>query len=113
MIRYAHCCSASRREFLGAVGALGAGALLAGMPAFAQAPATRRVDIHHHFGSPDWIRMTDEVTKSLKDHGMIFNTPDVEPFRKMARDNGFYTEIKKKMGDQPWALLEKYTGKLV
>ena len=60
MIRYAHCCSASRREFLGAVGALGAGALLGGVPTFAQAPATRRVDIHHHFGSPDWIRMTAE-----------------------------------------------------
>jgi tripartite ATP-independent transporter DctP family solute receptor len=61
----------------------------------------------------DWQRVTADVTKSLREHGMIFNTPDVEPFRKVARENGFYTEIKKKMGDEPWALLEKYTGKLV
>ena len=61
----------------------------------------------------DWQRITEDVSKSLKDHGMIFNTPDVEPFRKMARENGFYDEMKAKMGDEPWALLEKYTGKLV
>ena len=60
----------------------------------------------------DWIRITDDVTKSLKDHGMIFNTPDIEPFRKMARENGLYSELKKKMGDEPWALLEKYSGPL-
>ena len=61
----------------------------------------------------DWIRITEDVTKTLKDHGMVFNTPDVEPFRKMARDNGFYIDVKKKMGDEVWALLEKYTGPLV
>jgi tripartite ATP-independent transporter DctP family solute receptor len=60
----------------------------------------------------DWIRITEDVTKSLKDHGMIFNTPDVGPFREEARKNGFYTEIKKRMGDEVWALLEKYTGPL-
>jgi tripartite ATP-independent transporter DctP family solute receptor len=60
----------------------------------------------------DWQKITNDVTKSLKDHGMIFNTPDVEPFRKLARENGFYADMKKKMGDEPWALLEKYTGKL-
>ena len=61
----------------------------------------------------DWQRITGDVTKSLKDRGMIFNTPDIEPFRKLARDNGFYPEMKKRMGDEPWALLEKYTGALV
>ena len=60
----------------------------------------------------DWTRITDTVTKSLKDHGMVFNTPDVEPFRALARKNGIYSEIKKRMGDDVWALLEKYTGPL-
>lgn len=60
----------------------------------------------------DWIRITDDVARSLKDHGMVINTPNVEPFREVARKNGFYTEIKKRMGDDVWALLEKYTGPL-
>lgn len=60
----------------------------------------------------DWIRVTGGVAKSLQDHGMTFNTPEIEPFRHVARENGFYTEVKKRMGDDVWALLEKYTGPL-
>jgi len=59
-----------------------------------------------------WIRITDGATKSLKDHGMTFNAPDVEPFRQPARDAGFYAEIKKRMGDDVRVPLEKYTGRL-
>ena len=55
----AKCCQPSRRDFLVQLGALGAGALLPVGDIAAQAPAApRRIDIHHHFGSPDWIRMT-------------------------------------------------------
>jgi tripartite ATP-independent transporter DctP family solute receptor len=61
----------------------------------------------------DWQDNLAVVTRSLQDHGMTFNTPDVEPFRALARKNGFYTEMKQRMGDEAWALLEKYTGKLV
>jgi TRAP-type transport system periplasmic protein len=60
----------------------------------------------------DWADNLPVVTKSLQDHGMVFNTPDIEPFRALARKNGFYEEAKKRMGDEAWALLEKYTGKL-
>jgi tripartite ATP-independent transporter DctP family solute receptor len=60
----------------------------------------------------DWRDNLSTVTKSLKDHGMIFNTPDIEPFRAAARAGGFFTEIKARMGDEAWALLEKYAGKL-
>lgn len=60
----------------------------------------------------DWIRNNETVTKTLQEHGMVFNTPDVQPFRDLARKNGFYDEMKKRMGDEPWALLEKYAGKL-
>jgi TRAP-type transport system periplasmic protein len=60
----------------------------------------------------DWIRNNETVTKTLQDRGMVFNTPEMKPFRALARKNGFYEETKKRMGDEPWALLEKYTGKL-
>jgi TRAP-type transport system periplasmic protein len=60
----------------------------------------------------DWIHNNETVTKTLQERGMIFNTPDIAPFRAMASKNGFYVEMKKRMGDEPWALLEKYTGPL-
>lgn len=60
----------------------------------------------------DWISNNETVTKRLKDHGMAFNTPDVTPFREVARKNGFYKDAKQRMGDEPWALLEKVSGPL-
>jgi tripartite ATP-independent transporter DctP family solute receptor len=60
----------------------------------------------------DWIRNNETVTQALKDRGMVFNTPDVPPFRAIAAKNGYYTDLKQKMGEEPWSLLEKYTGKL-
>jgi tripartite ATP-independent transporter DctP family solute receptor len=60
----------------------------------------------------DWIRNNETVTKTLKEHGMVFNTPDIPPFRALAAKNGYYTDLQKKMGEEPWALLEKYAGKL-
>jgi TRAP-type transport system periplasmic protein len=43
---------------------------------------------------------------------MAFNTPDVKPFQDMLKKGGFFGEMKKKSGDQAWALLEKYVGPL-
>jgi tripartite ATP-independent transporter DctP family solute receptor len=60
----------------------------------------------------DWQKLDETEVKSLEGHGMTFNTPEIEPFRAVARKNGFYTDMKKRMGDEAWALLEKYTGKL-
>ena len=59
MLSVAHCCHRSRRDFLTRLGALGASALWPGAQSVAQSPAAvRRIDIHHHFGSPEWVRMT-------------------------------------------------------
>jgi TRAP-type transport system periplasmic protein len=60
----------------------------------------------------DWVNLDQTEMKTLQDRGMIFNTPEVEPFRALARKNGFYVDMKKKMGDEAWTLLEKYSGKL-
>jgi hypothetical protein len=49
----------------------------------------------------------------LKGKGMQFNNTDAELFRAKLRAAGFYAEWHKKFGDEPWALLEKYTGKLI
>jgi TRAP-type C4-dicarboxylate transport system substrate-binding protein len=44
--------------------------------------------------------------------GMIFNEPEIAPFRDVLAKSGFYAEWKQKFGDEAWALLEKYSGKL-
>jgi hypothetical protein len=50
----------SRRQFLTGLGALGAGTLLSKSQLLAQGPGgnVRRIDVHHHFGSPEFVAMT-------------------------------------------------------
>jgi tripartite ATP-independent transporter DctP family solute receptor len=48
----------------------------------------------------------------LVSKGMIFNEPEIAPFRDVLSKSGFYAEWKQKFGDEAWALLEKYSGKL-
>ncbi len=61
----------------------------------------------------DWIERNKTVTKHMQDNGMLFNSPDTEPFRDALRKSGFYPEIRQRMGDEAWSLLEKYSGPLV
>ncbi|WP_295854001.1 TRAP transporter substrate-binding protein [uncultured Xylophilus sp.] len=60
----------------------------------------------------DVKKLNDSLMGELKGKGMEFNTTDAELFRAKLRAAGFYDEWKKKFGDEAWAVLEKYTGKL-
>jgi predicted TIM-barrel fold metal-dependent hydrolase len=79
------CASPPRRQFLGGVAALGAGMLAAGCqqqsspaPASSAVPAAsvlpnppRLIDVHHHFGSPGWIkrlRVDQALNRSWDDY---------------------------------------------
>ncbi len=44
--------------------------------------------------------------------GLIFNQPEIAPFRDKLRQAGFYSEWKAKYGEQAWAILENAVGKL-
>jgi tripartite ATP-independent transporter DctP family solute receptor len=57
--------------------------------------------------------LTDGLVADLKGKGMAFNNTDAELFRKKLRAAGFYAEWHKKFGEEAWAVLEKYTGKLI
>ncbi len=52
------------------------------------------------------------LQKDLTDKGMAFNTTSPDSFRDKLRSAGFYAEWKGKYGDEAWAMLEKYSGKL-
>jgi len=52
------------------------------------------------------------LQKDLTAKGIVFNSPNTAPFRDKLRSAGFYAEWKGKFGDEAWAVMEKYTGKL-
>lgn len=60
----------------------------------------------------DTEKLNATVKEELVAKGLIFNQPDVAPFREKLRTAGFYAEWKGKYGDQAWELLEKSVGKL-
>jgi tripartite ATP-independent transporter DctP family solute receptor len=60
----------------------------------------------------DVRKLNDSLVGSLKTHGMKFNDVDNAAFRDKLRSAGFYADWHKRFGEQEWALLEKYTGKL-
>ena len=60
----------------------------------------------------DTEKLNATVREELAGKGLIFNQPDVAPFREKLRSAGFYSEWKGKYGEEAWAILEKSVGKL-
>jgi len=60
----------------------------------------------------DIARLNKDAEGLLTKAGVSFNRPDTTPFREMLRTAGFYTEWKTKFGEEAWAKLEKYAGRL-
>ena len=60
----------------------------------------------------DLVEMDAKLQTELTGQGMVFNKPDPVQFRSSLVKAGFYTQWQKTYGEQAWAQLEKYTGKL-
>ena len=60
----------------------------------------------------DTEKLNATVRDELAAKGLIFNQPDLAPFREKLRSAGFYAEWKGKYGEEAWAILEKSVGKL-
>jgi TRAP-type C4-dicarboxylate transport system substrate-binding protein len=52
------------------------------------------------------------VRKELEVAGMKFNAVDTQGFRTLLRKSGYYAAWSEKMGNEGWAVLEKYAGRL-
>lgn len=63
-------------------------------------------------GREDVAKANDSLRKELEGKGMVFNEPALDPFRAALKPPGFYKEWKEKLGAEPWAVLEKYSGPL-
>ena len=81
-------------------------------------PASAKPIIAKHFNRAaldmraDGSKLNSSLRSELAAKGLVFNDPNLEPFRATLVKSGFYTEWKQKYGDEAWALLEKFTGKL-
>src|SRR6201998_1020349 len=60
----------------------------------------------------DTEKLNATAKQELTAKGLVFNQPDVAPFRDKLRAAGFYSEWKGKYGDKAWELLEKSVGNL-
>jgi TRAP-type C4-dicarboxylate transport system substrate-binding protein len=83
------------------------------LPADLQAIVTRNVNAAGLNQRADVKTLNDNLQDDLKGKGMVFNNAEAEPFRAKLRSAGFYADWHKKFGDEAWAVLEKYTGKLI
>jgi TRAP-type C4-dicarboxylate transport system substrate-binding protein len=60
----------------------------------------------------DIRKLNESLQGKLEQEGMVFNKVDTQAFRDVLKKAGFYAEWRGKYGNEPWALLEKYTGSL-
>jgi len=60
----------------------------------------------------DLAELDRSLQAELTGQGMVFNTPDPVHFRAALVKAGFYAQWQKTYGEEAWAQLEKYTGKL-
>ncbi|MDY7545304.1 TRAP transporter substrate-binding protein [Glaciimonas sp. Gout2] len=60
----------------------------------------------------DTKALNDSLVAEMKTKGLQFNDTNNDAFRTKLRSAGFYEQWHKKFGDEAWAILEKYTGKL-
>lgn len=91
---------------------------LANRPAWEKLPADLRAIVARHIDAAgmneraDVTALNSSLQKDLADRGMVFNQARSDTFRDKLRSNGFYSEWKGKYGEEAWALLERYSGKL-
>lgn len=83
------------------------------LPKEVQAALTKNLTAAALKQREDIARLNADAQAELTKLGVTFNKPDPAPFRKVLQSGGFYSEWKGKFGDEVWAKLEKYSGKLI
>lgn len=60
----------------------------------------------------DIAALDASLAGKLQAKGMLFNTPDPEPFRIILRRDGFYEQWRKTFGNEAWDVMESFVGRL-
>jgi tripartite ATP-independent transporter DctP family solute receptor len=88
------------------------GKLWASLPADVKAAMTKHLNAAGLAQRDDLAKLNASVEADLKAKGLAFNEVDHSLFRAKLGAAGFYKEWKGKYGDDAWAILEKYAGKI-
>jgi tripartite ATP-independent transporter DctP family solute receptor len=84
----------------------------ASLPADIQAAVSKNLNAAAVKEREDILRLNKDLVTSMTSAGVVFNTPDKQPFRDALKASGFYTDWKAKFGEEAWSILEKYSGPL-
>lgn len=104
-------CSLTRHIWDGAF-IIGNGKKFQSLPKEVQESLTKHINAAAIRQREDIAKINTDAQARLTKAGIIFNSPDPLLFRKVLQNAGFYNEWKAKFGDELWAKLEKYTGRL-
>ncbi|MBS0244099.1 MAG: TRAP transporter substrate-binding protein [Proteobacteria bacterium] len=88
------------------------GKVWAGLPDEVKQVISKHVNAAAIKQREDVAALNSSLEKALTDKGMVFNSVETPKFQAKLQSAGFYTEWKGKYGDEAWALLEKYAGKV-
>lgn len=82
------------------------------LPADIQATASRIINKCGLQQRAQLAREDGDYLKQLGEKGLTINETKPDDFRAALVAVGYYKEARSRFGDQPWALMEKYTGPL-
>jgi TRAP-type C4-dicarboxylate transport system substrate-binding protein len=82
------------------------------LPADIQATVTRIVNESGLQQRAQLAREDGDYLKQLGEKGLIINQTTPDGFRAALVQAGYYKDARSRFGEQPWALMEKYTGPL-
>ena len=83
-----------------------------GLPDDISAVVSRELNRAADEDRTDIAALDASLKAKLEAHGMLFNTPDPEPFRAILKRDGFYDQWRKTFGDEAWDVMESYVGRL-
>ncbi len=83
-----------------------------GLPDDIQAVVTRELNRAAEEDRADIAALDASLKARLESQGMVFNTPDPEPFRAILKRDGFYDQWRKTFGEDAWQVMESYVGRL-
>jgi tripartite ATP-independent transporter DctP family solute receptor len=83
-----------------------------GLPHDLQEIVSRSLNEGALLNRDDTMKSDISIQSEMERKGLAFNTTDPDSFRSALRAGGFYKEWRSRLGEEPWALLEQYVGKL-
>lgn len=82
------------------------------LPKDLQEIITRNVNEAALLQRADTARLNTSLVDGLRAKGLQFNDAPAEAFRQQLAQKGFYTQWRERFGNDAWAALEKYSGRM-